>query len=156
MSVIELSKSIVRGATPAPVSASFLAGEPNSEPRVLKVLIVDGCTVSGALTEAVVRHMSRFEPHITRVTTPRAARFAVAADQFDAVIVDYSLEDACGLELLPDVTKNGTTAGILVADRLTVRITREAGAQGAVACFAKDKLSPKSIEAAVLGARAHS
>ena len=147
MSIIELSKSIVRGATPAPVFEDLLAGDPSCEPRILKVLIVDACTQSGALIEAMVRHVARFEPHITRVTTSSAARFALAADHFDAVIADFDLAG----EVLATIGKNSRTSVIVVAEHLTLRMSREASANGAVACFSKDNVSPKLIEAAVLG-----
>jgi len=148
MSILELSKKLVEGAVPANGLDGTPVAEPALEPKALKVLIVDGCWRDLALTEAVLRHVARFEPTITSVSTLKAARFALGADAFDVLVVCADVGGECGLDLVAEA--GAQVAGIVLTGAATAQLKADALEKGAVAVFAKSFLSPKRIEAAIL------
>jgi hypothetical protein len=148
MSVIELSKKLVAGAVPAGSLDKTPDPEPSVEPRRLKLLIVDDCPGDARLTEAVLRHVSLFEPTITSVSTLAAARFALGADAFDALIINDTVGGQSSLPLVSEA--DSRISCVVVAPAVTARLKIEAHGNGAVAVFPKGALSPKRLQSAIV------
>lgn len=124
--------------------------EVSCEPPRLKILVVEDDAGDYSLIERCLQHMSRYEPQIVLAGNLAAARFAVSADDFDLVLLDYGMDGECGIELLVDLARiNRGCPCILLSGCLTSDMEMEAVVMGAAACLAKGDLSEKSLEAVV-------
>lgn len=126
---------------------SVLADTIDIEPPRLKVLVVEDDAGDYALIERSLRFMPMYEALITSAGTIPAARFALGADTFDAVIIDFSISGERGIDLLTQIGgADGMCPVILVSSAMNAEIEWEAMFLGAAACLSKDILAPKLLE----------
>jgi CheY-like chemotaxis protein len=116
------------------------------EPRRLRVLVIEDEQADREIIDSCLRRMCGFEAEITLAGNVQAAEFAVTHGGFDIVLVDYSMSDSLGIDLIPHVVANARCPALLVTGMLTSEVEAEALELGAQACLSKDDLSPRVLE----------
>lgn len=112
------------------------------EPPRLKVLLIVDDAARSRRTERALAHMSLFEPHVTTAGTVPAARFALTADEFDVVLVDASMRDNRGGDVLAVLAASLDSCPVLLlADAEGSSVSTSSIRTGAV--------SPKSLQLAI-------
>lgn len=122
------------------------AAEISTEPRTLKVLVVEDDPADFAVIERCLSHMTQFEARITLAAHTRGAAFALTADDFDLLIVDHSLGHARVFNLLAGAQRTMRCPSLLVANQVTSELETEAHAAGVALCVAKDELTSKMFD----------
>ena len=140
--------------SPAKTSVAEASAElVSSEPPGVNVLVVKDHPGNVALIERCLMRMPQIEPQITIAGSLTAAQFAIAADDFDLIILDASVHGQGSRELMAQIADSiQVPPCILVADATDAAITTEARALGAAVVLAKKELSPRGLEAVVLRA----
>ena len=122
----EMPSTLARSAAAADEAAGYV-------PPRIKVLVVEDDAGDLALVERALAHLSRFEPQVTCVSRLVAARFCLAADDFDVVLADLGLGPDCGLDLI----EGSPCPVVVMSGSLTPELTCAAMERGAAAAVAK-------------------
>ncbi len=122
--------------------------EINSDPPRIKVLVVEDDAADFKLIERCLQHMALYETQIVLAGSLEAGRFAISADDFDLVLLDYEINGECGIDLLADMTRGGGL-GVILSSYLNSDMQHEALELGAAACLAKSDLSAKVLETVI-------
>lgn len=122
--------------------------EISCDPPRIKVLVVEDDAADFKLIERCLQHMALYEAQIVLAGSLEAGRFAISADDFDLVLLDYEINGECGVDLLADMTERGGV-GVILSSFLNSDMQHEALEMGAAACLAKCDLSAKVLETVI-------
>jgi hypothetical protein len=120
-----------------------LANDDQPTFRTINVLLVEtqNNVASCAMVEQCLRYMVGFECLIAQAGSRAAAEFALHADRFDLVITDeHNFELVAAYAAVPT---------IIIANRPSSEVTRQALVAGAVHCLPLIDLSPRLLETAI-------
>ena len=139
-----------RSLAPAAHSAIGKGVTNSAEPSRLRVLIIDDDPSDISLMDRALRRMVRYEVQVLSATSLATARWVLAAEPQDLILIDYSLQAECGTELVRELSEQGSSIPVILLTSLwTAEIEAEVLEAGGVACLAKDDLTPRIMETTV-------
>jgi len=113
----------------------------------LKILLVEDDSADVRRVRSALRQGPRADFRLHSVKSLAAAQDGLARDRFDAVLLDWSLPDRCGLEALSDIRRAHAEVPIVVlADDSSQNTAMEALAIGAQDYLPKHDLSPECLQ----------
>lgn len=145
-----IDRGLGRQRAPSALNAIGKGVTSSAEPSRLRVLIIDDDPSDITLMDRALRRMVRYEVQVLSATSLATARWVLAAEPQDLILIDYSLQAECGTELVRELSDKGSPVPIILLTSLwTAEIEAEVLDAGGVACLSKDDLTPRIMETTV-------
>jgi signal transduction histidine kinase len=127
-----------------------LATAPANDVATLRVLVVDDqATRSGTITKQLRSGLDQ-SLRIETAASGRDAATMLRRQTFDLVLIEYTLPDTSGLELIEQIAElDDRMAMILVTDRGSETLAARAIQSGAVDYLVRDDVTPEALAQAV-------
>ena len=126
-------------------------GAARTKARSIAVLVVEDELGDFTLVERCLKRLMHFDATVLRAPTIPAARAALRIAQFDAVILDYSVQCETSLQLIGEFSAALSRIPVfLMSNAITPSIRHDAGFAGISVFFDKDDVTAPALEAALL------
>lgn len=130
---------------------TYRSAEPGM-PEKIRVLIVDDDSVDLERSVRMLRQQSRLSVDVVAVETLEEAEARIHQEWFDCVLVDYLLQDRCGLELLNRHHGDEDAPIVLLTGHGSESLVMEAMRQGVADYLMKSSLTGQSLARSIVNA----